>query len=110
MPALRGRHADFDLAPLARLGRHTLVFRLLDWLCLVCAALRHQASVPFANHQRTVGLAAETFNDGLRAYYLSFAIMACFFFTIAFALATAVVVLILYNREFRSEVLEVLRG
>ena len=58
---------------------------------------------------RTVGMAAETFNDGLRAYYLSFAIMAWFFSTIAFSLATAVVVLILYNREFRSDVLEVLR-
>ncbi|HEY3049654.1 MAG TPA: DUF599 domain-containing protein [Polaromonas sp.] len=58
---------------------------------------------------RMVGLAAETFNDGLRAYYLSFAIMAWFFSTIAFALATAVVVLILYNREFNSDVLGVLR-
>ncbi|UUZ67680.1 DUF599 domain-containing protein [Polaromonas sp. P2-4] len=58
---------------------------------------------------RMVGLAAETFNDGLRAYYFSFAIMAWFFSTIAFVLAAAVVVLILYNREFRSEVLEVLR-
>jgi uncharacterized membrane protein len=58
---------------------------------------------------RLVGLAAETFNDGLRAYYLSFAIMAWFFSTIAFALATAVVLLILYNREFDSDVLGVLR-
>jgi uncharacterized membrane protein len=58
---------------------------------------------------RMVGLAAETFNDGLRAYYLSFAIMAWFFSTIAFVAATAVVILILYNREFRSEVLAVLK-
>ncbi|MFC5523979.1 DUF599 domain-containing protein [Polaromonas jejuensis] len=58
---------------------------------------------------RMVGLAAETFNDGLRAYYLSFALMAWFFSTIAFVLATAVVVLILYNREFNSDVLGVLR-
>lgn len=56
-----------------------------------------------------VGLAAETFNDGLRGYYMSFALMAWFFSTIAFVIATAVVVLILYNREFHSEVLDVLR-
>jgi uncharacterized membrane protein len=58
---------------------------------------------------RMVGVAAETFNDGLRGYYMSFALMAWFFSTIAFVLATAVVVLILYKREFHSEVLEVLR-
>ncbi|EJL80536.1 putative membrane protein [Polaromonas sp. CF318] len=62
-----------------------------------------------ARSSRMVGLAAETFNDGLRAYYFSFAIMAWFFSTFAFALATAVVVLILYNREFNSDVLGVLR-
>lgn len=56
-----------------------------------------------------VGLAAETFNDGLRAYYMSFALMAWFFSTPAFVVATAVVLLILYNREFRSEVLKVLK-
>jgi uncharacterized membrane protein len=58
---------------------------------------------------RMVGVAAETFNDGLRAYYLSFAVMAWFFSTPAFMLATAVVILILYNREFRSDVLQVLK-
>jgi uncharacterized membrane protein len=35
--------------------------------------------------------------------------MAWFFSTFAFVLATAVVVLILYNREFNSDVLGVLR-
>ncbi len=55
-----------------------------------------------------MGLAAETFNDGLRAYYFSFAAMAWFFSPVALALATALVVLILYSREFRSDVLAVL--
>jgi len=59
---------------------------------------------------RLVGAAAETFNDGLRAYYFSFAAMAWFFSPLALVLATALVVLILYGREFRSEVLDVLRG
>ena len=56
-----------------------------------------------------VSAAAETFNDGLRAYYFSFAAMAWFFSPIALVLATALVVIILYGREFKSEVLEVLK-
>lgn len=62
-----------------------------------------------ARASRMVGLAAETFNDGLRAYYLSFAVIAWFFSTLIFVVATAVVILILYHREFRSDVLNVLR-
>ena len=57
---------------------------------------------------RIVGLAAETFNDGLRGYYFAFAAIAWFFSPIVFMLATAGVVYILYEREFRSEVLSVL--
>ena len=58
---------------------------------------------------RLVGAAADTFNDGLRAYYFSFAAMAWFFSPLALVLATALVVVILYSREFRSDVLHVLR-
>lgn len=58
---------------------------------------------------RVVGLAAETFNDGLRAYYMAFAAVGWFFSALAFALASAGVVYILYRREFHSEVLDALR-
>jgi uncharacterized membrane protein len=58
---------------------------------------------------RVVGMAAETFNDGLRAYYFAFAAIGWFFSPLAFALATAGVVYILYQREFRSDVLGVLK-
>ena len=57
---------------------------------------------------RVVGLAAETFNDGLRAYYFSFAAMAWFISPLACLLATAGVTTILYQREFRSDVLAIL--
>jgi uncharacterized membrane protein len=57
---------------------------------------------------RVVGMAAETFNDGLRAYYFSFAAIAWFFSPLMFMAATAGVVYILYQREFRSDVLAVL--
>ncbi len=56
-----------------------------------------------------VGAAAETFNDGLRAYYLSFAALAWFISPMAMVLSTGAVVLILYSREFRSEVLGILK-
>lgn len=58
---------------------------------------------------KLLGMAAETFNDGIRAYYFSFAAMAWFFSPLVFAVATALVIAVLYLREFRSEVLQVLR-
>jgi uncharacterized membrane protein len=64
----------------------------------------------FANRASSMlGLAAETFNDGLRAYYFSFALIAWFFSPQVFAVSTALVVLILYSREYRSDVLHVLK-
>ena len=59
---------------------------------------------------RVVGLAAETFNDGLRAYYFAFAAIGWFFSPVAFMCATAGVIYILYQREFRSDVLAVLNS
>ena len=58
---------------------------------------------------RVMGLAAETFNDGLRAYYMSFAAVAWFFSAWALMAATLAVLWVLYRREFRSEVLAALR-
>jgi uncharacterized membrane protein len=57
---------------------------------------------------RIVGLAAETFNDGLRGYYFAFAAIGWFFSPFVFMGATLGVIYILYQREFRSEVLSVL--
>jgi uncharacterized membrane protein len=57
-----------------------------------------------------MGLAAEAFNDGLRAYYMAFAVVGWFFSPLFFMLATAGVIYVLYQREFRSDVLEALRG
>ncbi|MCW5654083.1 DUF599 domain-containing protein [Hydrogenophaga sp.] len=56
-----------------------------------------------------VGAAAETFNDGLRAYYFSFAALAWFISPLAMVVGTLAVVAILYSREFRSEVLHLLK-
>ncbi|HEY6133178.1 MAG TPA: DUF599 domain-containing protein [Rubrivivax sp.] len=59
---------------------------------------------------RVMGLAAESFNDGLRGYYFAFAVTAWFFSAWAFMFGTLGVIWILYRREFHSEVLGVLRG
>ncbi|MGE0351306.1 DUF599 domain-containing protein [Hydrogenophaga sp.] len=56
-----------------------------------------------------VGAAADTFNDGLRAYYFSFAALAWFVSPLAMVVATLAVVGVLYAREFRSEVLGILK-
>lgn len=57
-----------------------------------------------------VGMAAETFNDGLRAYYMAFALVGWFFSPLWFAIGTAGVIYVLFQREFRSEVLAVLKA
>ncbi len=59
---------------------------------------------------RVMGLAAASFNDGLRAYYMSFAAAAWFISPWAMLAAAATVVWVLYRREFRSEVLALLEG
>lgn len=58
---------------------------------------------------RVMGLAAESFNDGLRAYYFAFAAVAWFFSPWTLLAATAGVIVVLYRREFHSEVLAALR-
>ena len=59
---------------------------------------------------KIMGMAAESFADGLRAYYMSFAVIGWFISPVAFALGTLAVLWVLYRREFRSDVLAVLRA
>ncbi len=65
----------------------------------------------FANKAgRVVALAAETFNDGLRAYYFAFAAIGWFFSPLVFMVGTAGVIYILFQREFHSDMLDVLNS
>mgnify|MGYP006205161571 CR=1 FL=1 len=59
---------------------------------------------------KLMGMAAESFADGLRAYYMSFAVIAWFVSPLFFAVGTLAVLWILYRREFRSDVLAVLNA
>jgi uncharacterized membrane protein len=54
--------------------------------------------------------AGENFNNGLRAYYFGLAALAWFIHPLLFAITTAWVVVILYQREFRSATLKTLAG
>lgn len=115
----------FEFKVLVLIGIFVYAFFRFSWsmrlYTFVALALGAMAPVPQyqadpeaaeAEARQTAALvstAAETFNDGLRAYYFSFAAMAWFFSPLALILATALVVAILYRREFRSEVLQILR-
>ena len=98
--------------------RFSWCMRLYTFVALVIGAMpapKDFASGTFDRKQYAdraaamVGAAAETFNDGLRAYYFSFAALAWFVSPLAMVLATLIVVAILYSREFRSEVLKILK-
>lgn len=66
---------------------------------------------PFADRAgKVVGLAAETFNDGLRAYYMSFSAILWFISPVVFGVGAAAIVYLLYQREFHSDVLDVLKS
>jgi uncharacterized membrane protein len=58
---------------------------------------------------KLMGMAAESFADGLRAYYMSFAVIAWLVSPVAFGCGTLAVLWILYRREFRSDVAAILR-
>lgn len=115
----------FDLKLLLLLGIFVYAFFRFTWslrlygfgaLLIASAPESHQFEqrgdalrAAFAERAgRVVGLAAESFNDGLRAYYMAFAVIGWFLSPLAFMAATVAVVWILYRREFRSEVLGVL--
>lgn len=57
---------------------------------------------------RLESLAANNFNNGLRAYYFALAVLAWFVHPLLFISATVMIVLVLNRREFHSETLNIL--
>lgn len=57
---------------------------------------------------RVLDLASYSYNNGLRSFYFSLAVLSWFIGPAYFMLSTSVVVLILYYREFRSKSLQAL--
>ena len=117
--------AVFEFKILVLIGIFVYAFFRFSWsmrqytfVALVIGAMPPASEFEAGLHDRLrhaerashlLSAAAETFNDGLRGYYFSFAAMGWFFSPLALGLATALVVLILYGREFKSDVLHVLR-
>jgi len=124
--AARTTNLVFDLKLVLLIGIFVYAFFRFTWsmrqytfgALLVAAAPSSEAFIEqklsredFANRAgRLMGMAAETFNDGLRAYYLAFAAIAWFFSPWAFMAGTLGVLFVLYQREFRSDVLAVLQS
>lgn len=61
-----------------------------------------------SNSGKVLDQAAHSYNYGLRAYYFSMAMLAWFVDPLLFIFATALVVVILYRREFHSRALAAL--
>jgi uncharacterized membrane protein len=115
----------FDLKLMLLIGIFVYAFFRFSWslrqysfVALVIGAMPHSSLFDSGEFDRKLysdraariaGLAAETFNDGLRAYYFAFAAMGWLFSPAILAMGALVVVLILYRREFHSDVLQVLR-
>jgi len=125
IPFVRGTSVEvFDLKLLLVVGIYVYAFfrfswsmRLYTFVALAIGAMPPPADFETGKFNREkhatrasalVGLAAEAFNSGLRAYYMSFAAMAWVFSGTAFMIGTVSVIFILYRREFRSDVLNVL--
>lgn len=94
----------------------TWALRQFNYCCILMGAAPEataEASIKdrFAGHAaRLQDLAANTFNRGLRAYYFALAMMMWFVNAWVFLAAAALVVAILYRREFKSKSLQTLKG
>lgn len=115
----------FDLKLVLLVGIFVFAFFRFTWsmrqysfgVLLLASAPLHDE--PWTEAQRcafadraggVMGLAAESFNDGLRACYMAFAGLAWFISPWACMAATAGVIWVLYQREFQSDVLHLLDG
>ncbi len=115
----------FDIKLISLLAIFVYAFFRFSWsmrqytfVALVIGGMPPPSSFISGEHDRNayaqraaglVSLAAESFNDGLRAYYFAFAVVGWFISTLVFFFATIVVLAVLYRREFKSDVLAVLQ-
>lgn len=121
--AVQGSHRLWEIKVLLLIGIFGFAFFKFTWALrqfnmlgiLVGAAPGPGADAREADEfiQRSTDVcvyAGENFNNGLRTYYFGLAALAWFLHPILFAATTAGVVLVLYQREFRSPTLGTLVG
>ncbi|BAE51825.1 DUF599 domain-containing protein [Paramagnetospirillum magneticum] len=94
----------------------TWSLRQFNYCCVLLGAAPNADAAPAVkdtyaeNAARLNALAAHSFNRGLRGYYFALALMTWFIHAGAMVAATAVVVAVLYRREFRSKTLRALNA
>ncbi|MDX1706191.1 DUF599 domain-containing protein [Pseudidiomarina sp.] len=113
---------QFKLAGLALIFvfaffKFTWAIRQFGFVSVLVGVAPQYRSTEFTDEQRDVfarqaakvfDQAGHEYNNGLRAYYFALAFMCWFLHPMAFMVATAVVLGVLYRREFRSTVLRAL--
>jgi uncharacterized membrane protein len=82
-------------------------------LAIMVGGMPRRDQDPSGAHARAAAgvttLAGENYNKGMRAYYFSIPLMAWFIDARLFLVATIIVTLVLYRREFHSPILAALR-
>lgn len=119
----RGPDRFWDLKILLLTGIFIFSFFKFTWslrlfhFCSVMVGAAPEMDSPEAEREAfvrrataTATLAAESFNNGLRAYYFALAALMWFLNPWAWMISTSWVVLILYHREFHSEALQAIAG
>jgi uncharacterized membrane protein len=91
--------------------KFTWALRQFNYCSVLIGAAPRGPDDAFARRIAVVAThASKDFNQGLRAYYFSLAALAWFVSPWLFMLAAAVVVVVLYVREYRSSALRILGG
>ena len=92
--------------------KYTWSLRQYNYACVIVGAAPHisvagteEGELYARNCAKLIGNAAKHFNMGLRAYYFGLAAIAWFLSGWAFMGTSALVVWVLYRREFRSQAL-----
>ncbi|MDP2698009.1 DUF599 domain-containing protein [Thalassospira sp.] len=94
--------------------KFTWAFRLSNYCSILIGAApdadHPDAARAAAKASRMSMMSAHHFNRGIRAYFFALAAVAWFYHPVAFIVCATWVVIILYNREFRSHALDILAG
>ena len=97
--------------------KFTWSLRQFNFLCILIGGIPHERYMPDKEYWRRSSermakinsFAGNEFNRGIRAYYYGIAALGWFLHPLVFILATLWVTWILYQRDFHSKALEVMR-
>lgn len=94
--------------------KFTWAFRLSNYCSILIGATPETSDEKGPNiaaqAARMSMMSAHNFNRGIRAYFFALSALAWFYHPIAFMVDSSWVIVILYNREFRSHALHIMTG